>query len=140
MTKPIWKKLSDSLEMFLEKAEERVILNAEITIEDINKNVHVVKPKNIVSITVYDSQKRTKILYFNDGKEIILKQTFCSLEKILKNFYIDYIYTNKRYSIVTKKYIDRIDNNFVFLKNEYNIPKVEISKEQLLNVKEWINI
>ncbi|MXV38454.1 response regulator [Flavobacteriaceae bacterium Ap0902] len=136
LIKPIWKKLSNNLENYLELAKRKAKDSLMLNIEDIHRNLHLINPKDIISIAIYDSKKRTKSVRLLDGSVLIIKQTFDKIEELLSSSNIDYKYTNKRYSLVTKDHICRIENEYVVFKN--NSPKVEISKDNLKEIKDWL--
>lgn len=137
LIKPIWKKLSEYLPLYLDEAKQKALNNIKVNILDENHNIIRVNPKEITSIVQYDSARRTKSIRLINGDEIIVKQTFSDLEELLQYACLQYIYTNKRFSIVTKHHIEKLEHDFICFKKS-NSPKVEIAKENLKIVKEWL--
>ena len=138
LLKPIWKKLSENLKQYLKEAISKSMTNTYLEIIDINKNIYKINASHITSISLYDQKKRTKTIRLLSGKEIIVKSTFQEIEKILKEKKVDFIYTHKRYSIVTKNNIEKFEEGFLFF-YENKSPKVEVCKENIKNVMDWLS-
>jgi two-component system, LytTR family, response regulator len=135
LSKPIFEKLTQELALYLQEAIENNQAKKEILVKDIKGNLHRINPNEIACISIYQSIERTKAITMQNANSIITRQTIPEFENILQNHFIDYYMPSKRESIVAKKYIDKIIDNYIYF--NIKIPKMEICESNIAGLKKW---
>jgi two-component system, LytTR family, response regulator len=138
ISKPIFENLTQNLKIYLEEAEEAeksIQTIHEVLIKDFEGKLYKLNPKNIVCATISESNSRLKFVTMSNGAVIISKITLQEVEDIFKLHQITYQYPNKRDSIVAYDFIEKIEDNEVYLINK--LGKIEISSTNINAFKKW---
>jgi two-component system, LytTR family, response regulator len=129
LVKPIFEKLTNNLHQYILEAEKWLCENQDsfIWIETIAKQKLQIFTKKIICITQSEQNSRHKIIRTSDNKEHEFKASWTVCEKIALDNYIDYCFTNARYTLINKKFITKIQKPYIWLND---MLKVEVTKEK----------
>lgn len=139
--KPYWHKLTVQLEGLLYKAklksQQRSNSSKIVWLTDIHGNKCPIDPQEIICVLQPVAHPRAKTIYsglYKNGKEFFL--TWKEVTDLLVANNISFFVTNKRFSIVVRKFIESYYKPYVYLKG---LPfKVEIVEDYFKDFEQWL--
>jgi two-component system, LytTR family, response regulator len=142
INKPYWQKLREQLDGLLQKAklknQQSVAGQKALWLNDQHGHKIPMDPYQINCILQSAHNPRNKIIYTTDHpKGIEIGITWNEVKTLLDENGIDHFITNKRYSVVVKKYIESYFSPMVYLKP--NTLKVEIVPDYIKHFEEWLH-
>jgi response regulator of citrate/malate metabolism len=129
LNKPIWEKLTEQLDIFVNEAEiwVKTYEHSSLWLDSINKIKVKVDPYKIICINQPENNPRYKTIRTVDHKLFDIKASWDDLERIAQEYHIDYCYTKARDTIINKKYITKIQKPNIWL-NDFL--KITVTKER----------
>lgn len=127
--KPIYENLSANLFLYLEEAIQNFDAsqkNPHIFIEDQFKQKIKINPQNIIAIIQCTTNPRNKIIHLNGSSAVEVKYTMSELITLFHPYSIDFFISNKRKSIVNKRFITKIIKPYLILNESL---KIEVARE-----------
>jgi len=129
LNKPIWEKLTDYLDDFINEAEAWIQKNenSELWLITSDKIKVKIEPHKIICINQPENNPRHKTIRTIDHKVYDIKASWDECETIAKEYSINYCYTKARDTIINKKYITKIQKPYIWLNDNL---KITVTKER----------
>ena len=141
INKPYWQKLREQLEGLLQKAilksQQSTTPATALWLSDENGRKVPIDPQQITCILQSANNPRNKTIHtITQQKGIDILLTWKEVKALLVDNNIDHFITNKRYSVVVKKFIESYFSPIVYLKP--NSFKIEIVADYIKAFEEWL--
>jgi two-component system, LytTR family, response regulator len=129
LNKPIWEKLTEYLDAFLNEAETWIKTNENsyLWLVTLDKTKVKIEPNKIICINQPENNPRFKTIRTTDNEVFDIKASWSDCERIAKEHCINFCYTKARDTIINKKYITKIQKPHIWL-NDFL--KITVSKER----------
>lgn len=129
LNKPIWEKLTEHLENFINEAEIWLDSNKnhEIWLFTADKIKIKIDPYKIICINQPENNPRYKTIRTSDNQIYDIKASWKDCEKVAEKHSIDIYYTKSRDTVINKKYITKIQKPYLWL-NEFL--KITVTKDR----------
>jgi len=137
LNKPIWEKLTENLESFINEAETWINANNnnELWLVTSDKIKIKIEPHTILCINQPENNPRYKTIRTADAKIFDIKASWEDCERIAKEYAINYCYSKSRDTIINKKYITKIQKPYIWL-NDYL--KITVTRERWKDLEDSI--